>query len=120
MSECSMSITFWKFAIYHRHHGAWRRWLQCAFAVEYQLSCAVSAPQSGPNTGGSLSAPLAADLGKKHHRHAVQSGRLAGGSAVFLKSIDGTTDHLRSEGDTFRDALRLQGTCPSPAPTMST
>jgi YVTN family beta-propeller protein len=34
---------------------------------------------------------------------------------VFLKSIDGTTDHFRSEGDNFRDALRLQGTCP-PAP----
>ena len=35
---------------------------------------------------------------------------------VFLKSIDGTTPHLRSEGDDFRDALRLQGTCPAPAP----
>jgi YVTN family beta-propeller protein len=33
---------------------------------------------------------------------------------VFLKSIDGTTPHIRSEGDTFRDALRLQGTCPTP------
>src|SRR4029079_16242080 len=32
---------------------------------------------------------------------------------VFLKSIDGTTPHLRSEGDAFRDALRLQGTCPT-------
>jgi YVTN family beta-propeller protein len=27
---------------------------------------------------------------------------------VFLKAIDGTTDPLRSEGDEFRDALRLQ------------
>jgi hypothetical protein len=27
---------------------------------------------------------------------------------VFLKAIDGTTDPLRSEGDVFRDALRLQ------------
>jgi YVTN family beta-propeller protein len=36
---------------------------------------------------------------------------------VFLKSIDGTTAHLRSEGDEFRDALRTQGTCP--APTMT-
>jgi YVTN family beta-propeller protein len=35
---------------------------------------------------------------------------------VFLKSIDGTTAHLRSEGDDFRDALRLQGTCPPPPP----
>ena len=34
---------------------------------------------------------------------------------VFLKSIDGTTAHLRSEGDDFRDGLRLQGTCPPPA-----
>jgi YVTN family beta-propeller protein len=33
---------------------------------------------------------------------------------VFLKSIDGTTPHFRSEGDDFRDALRLQGTCPAP------
>jgi YVTN family beta-propeller protein len=31
---------------------------------------------------------------------------------VFLKSIDGTTPPFRSEGDDFRDALRLQGTCP--------
>jgi len=31
---------------------------------------------------------------------------------VFLKSIDGTTAHFRSEGDEFRDFLRLQGTCP--------
>jgi YVTN family beta-propeller protein len=31
---------------------------------------------------------------------------------VFLKSIDGTTAHLRSEGDDFRDMVRLQGTCP--------
>jgi DNA-binding beta-propeller fold protein YncE len=35
---------------------------------------------------------------------------------VFLKSIDGTTDHFRSEGDEFRDDLRTQGTCPPPAP----
>ena len=27
---------------------------------------------------------------------------------VFLKSIDGTTAHLRSEGDNFRDDLRKQ------------
>ena len=33
---------------------------------------------------------------------------------TFLKSIDGTTPHFRSEGDDFRDALRLQGTCPAP------
>ena len=28
---------------------------------------------------------------------------------AFLKSIDGTTDLFRSEGDEFRDVLRLQG-----------
>jgi hypothetical protein len=33
---------------------------------------------------------------------------------AFLKTIDGTTPHFRSEGDDFRDALRLQGTCPAP------
>jgi YVTN family beta-propeller protein len=33
---------------------------------------------------------------------------------VFLKSIDGTTTHFRSEGDDFRDNVRLQGTCPPP------
>ena len=33
---------------------------------------------------------------------------------AFLKSIDGTTNHLRSEGDVFRDTVRLQGTCPMP------
>jgi mono/diheme cytochrome c family protein len=31
---------------------------------------------------------------------------------VFLKSIDGTTPPFRSEGDNFRDAIRLQGPCP--------
>jgi hypothetical protein len=36
---------------------------------------------------------------------------------VFLKSIDGTTPPFRSEGDDFRDALGLQGTCPV-APVM--
>ena len=38
---------------------------------------------------------------------------------TFLKSIDGTTPHIRSEGDAFRDALRLQGTCPTPPPMTS-
>ena len=38
---------------------------------------------------------------------------------AFLKSIDGTTELFRSEGDDFRDALRLQGTCPPPAPMLS-
>jgi YVTN family beta-propeller protein len=33
---------------------------------------------------------------------------------VFLKAIDGTTDHLRSEGDVFRDEVRARGTCPEP------
>ena len=36
---------------------------------------------------------------------------------VFLKSIDGTTPHFRSEGDDFRDAVRAQGTCPMPPPS---
>jgi cytochrome c peroxidase len=31
---------------------------------------------------------------------------------VFLKSIDGTTVPFRSEGDDFRDNLRLAGPCP--------
>ena len=35
---------------------------------------------------------------------------------AFLKSIDGTTAHFRSEGDDFRDFVRLQGTCPIPPP----
>ena len=35
---------------------------------------------------------------------------------VFLKSIDGTTAHFRSEADDFRDQLRLRGTCPAPSP----
>lgn len=33
----------------------------------------------------------------------------------FLKSIDGNTVPLRSDGDDFRDALRAQGTCPAVA-----
>jgi len=33
---------------------------------------------------------------------------------AFLKSIDSTTQHFRSEGDQFRDSVRLQGTCPQP------
>jgi hypothetical protein len=36
---------------------------------------------------------------------------------VFLRSIDGTTDSIPSEGDTFRDTLRLQGPCPAPTLT---
>jgi hypothetical protein len=35
---------------------------------------------------------------------------------AFLQSIDGTTNSLRSEGDVFRDNVRLQGTCPPPVP----
>src|SRR5262249_42405485 len=35
---------------------------------------------------------------------------------LFMKSIDGTTDHFRSEGDVFRDSVRNQGTCPPPPP----
>jgi YVTN family beta-propeller protein len=35
---------------------------------------------------------------------------------VFLKAIDGTTPHFRSEGDEFRDFVRLQGTCLPPQP----
>jgi hypothetical protein len=31
---------------------------------------------------------------------------------VFLKAIDGTTPPFRSEGDDFRDAIRLLGPCP--------
>jgi YVTN family beta-propeller protein len=31
---------------------------------------------------------------------------------VFLRSIDGTTPPFRSEGDDFRDTIRLQGPCP--------
>src|SRR5262245_23547061 len=38
---------------------------------------------------------------------------------VFLKSIDGTTASLRSEGDDFRDAVRMQGPCPPPATMTS-
>ena len=36
---------------------------------------------------------------------------------VYLKSIDGTTAHFRSEADDFRDAVRAQGTCPMPPPS---
>jgi YVTN family beta-propeller protein len=37
----------------------------------------------------------------------------------FLKAIDGTTDHLRSEGDDFRDAVRAEGTCPPGTPPQA-
>src|SRR5262245_5761569 len=37
-----------------------------------------------------------------------------GNLLVFLRSIDASTSHIRSEGDDFRDALRLQGPCPQP------
>ena len=33
----------------------------------------------------------------------------------FLRSIDGTTDSIPSEGDAFRDSLRTQGACPAPS-----
>jgi YVTN family beta-propeller protein len=33
----------------------------------------------------------------------------------FLRSIDGTTASIPSEGDVFRDTLRLQGTCALPS-----
>src|SRR5262249_20186003 len=39
---------------------------------------------------------------------------------VFLKSIDGPTRHVRSAGDNFRDALRMQGTCPPVTTQMTT
>jgi YVTN family beta-propeller protein len=55
--------------------------------------------------------------------HALNGGTIANLTAVeqanllvFLKSIDGTTASLRSEGDEFRDFVRLQGTCPPPVP----
>jgi YVTN family beta-propeller protein len=60
--------------------------------------------------------------------HALGDGTIASLPAqaqqdllVFLNAIDGTTDPLRSEGDDFRDALRLQEPpCPSPpAPAQS-
>lgn len=38
---------------------------------------------------------------------------------VFLKALDGTTDHLRSAGDEFRDSLaggETVGPCPPPPP----
>jgi YVTN family beta-propeller protein len=38
---------------------------------------------------------------------------------VFLKSIDSTTPRFRSEGDDFRDFVRLQLTCPPLAPMLS-
>jgi YVTN family beta-propeller protein len=58
-----------------------------------------------PAAGG---ATIAATL------NAVQEADLL----AFLKSIDGTTAHLRSEGDVFRDALRMAGApCPMPPPT---
>jgi hypothetical protein len=44
-------------------------------------------------------------------------GALAADLLLFLQSIDGTTDHLRSDGDNFRDMLRTQGTCPSQTPS---
>jgi YVTN family beta-propeller protein len=47
------------------------------------------------------------------------SGLPAGDQAAlleFLKSIDSTTPRFPSDGDVFRDALRLQGTCPPPPP----
>lgn len=34
---------------------------------------------------------------------------------AFLRSIDGTTASIRSEGDAFRDTLRTAGPCPAPA-----
>jgi YVTN family beta-propeller protein len=33
---------------------------------------------------------------------------------AFLRSVDGTTASIRSEGDSFRDMLRTAGACPSP------
>lgn len=43
----------------------------------------------------------------------ADQGASAADLLLFLKSIDGTTDHLRSAGDDFRDMLRMQGPCPS-------
>jgi len=54
-----------------------------------------------PVSGLSITATLAA------------AGASSSDLLVFLRSIDGRTNHIRSEGDNFRDALRLQGTCPA-------
>ena len=49
----------------------------------------------------------------------IQQGDSASDLVVFLKSIDSTTARFPSDGDDFRDALRLQGTCPTPPLMMS-
>jgi CxxC motif-containing protein (DUF1111 family) len=46
-------------------------------------------------------APIASALGAQQQADLLE----------FLKSIDGTTGHLRSEGDVFRDTVRTQGPC---------
>jgi YVTN family beta-propeller protein len=49
----------------------------------------------------------------------IQQGDSASDLLVFLKSIDGTTPHFRSEGDEFRDNLRLAGPFLQPPPPMT-
>jgi cytochrome c peroxidase len=47
----------------------------------------------------------------------ADQGESAAALLAFLKSLDGTTDHLRSEGDDFRDSVRFEGTCTAPTAT---
>ena len=56
--------------------------------------------------------------------HKLDGGTIANLTAVdqanllaFLKSIDGTTAHIRSDGDDFRDMVRLQGASDAAAST---
>jgi YVTN family beta-propeller protein len=61
-----------------------------------------------PATGQSITATLASQ------------GASAANLLVFLNSIDGRTDHIRSDGDEFRDMLRAQGACPAQTTPMTT
>ena len=102
--------------------GVWAEWVQCAVLAQYQLSRAVPASRPSPDPRGGLPAARVGTAGvgvSADHHDCGENWRPRRNLLVFLKAIDGTTAHVRSEGDDFRDALRLQGPCPPPAPMMS-
>ena len=102
----------------HRQHGVWGEWVQppSLLSINYHApylhrgqaqTLEAVFPLHGLGPNGMLFPPTTRFDGAERAERADL--------LVFLKSIDGTTNHIRSAGDVFRDTLRLAGApCPMP------